>query len=250
MRTYHIHGTPADSLLRALGFKPMQRCLLLGTSGGQEDHARLVANRVNALCRRKKAFPLTPFRVVQSWEKSRFTDPFLREDLSDFGILIDTLECAVPWSKLMEVHAGVRAVIKARPQTVCMTHLSHAYPQGANLYFIFIARMSDISEYLELQYSVLEAIQKTGAAMSHHHGIGKQTSPWLEEQIGAESMGVIRALKDHFDPRGILNPGGTLGLDMSAEQSRQALGDYEYKKSPGAGQSGVGEKASGEAEEV
>ena len=224
MRTYHIHGTPADSLLRTLGFKPMQRCLLLGTSGGQEDHARLVANRVNALCRRKKAFPLTPFRVVQSWEKSRFTDPFLREDLSDFGILIDTLECAVPWSKLMEVHAGVRAVVKARPQTVCMTHLSHAYPQGANLYFIFIARMSDISEYLELQYSVLEAIQKTGAAMSHHHGIGKQTSPWLEEQIGAECMGVIRALKDHFDPRGILNPGGTLGLDMSAEQAGKRWG--------------------------
>jgi alkyldihydroxyacetonephosphate synthase len=230
MRTYHIHGTPADSLLRALGFKPMQRCLLLGTSSGQEDHARLIANRVNALCRRKKAFPLTPFRVVQSWEKSRFTDPFLREDLSDFGILIDTLECAVPWSKLMEVHAGVRAVIKARPQTVCMTHLSHAYPQGANLYFIFIARMSDISEYLELQYSVLEAIQKTGAAMSHHHGIGKQTSPWLEEQIGAESMGVIRALKDHFDPRGILNPGGTLGLDMSAEQSSKHWGIMNTKK--------------------
>ncbi len=195
MRTYHIHGTPADSLLRTLGFKPMQRCLLLGTSGGQEDHARLVANRVNSLCRRKRAFPLTLFRVVQSWEKSRFTDPFLREDLSDFGILIDTLECAVPWSKLMQVHAGVREVVKARPRTVCMTHLSHAYPQGANLYFIFIARISEISEYLEMQYSVLEAIQKTGAAMSHHHGIGKQTAPWLVEQIGNPCMDVLRALK-------------------------------------------------------
>jgi alkyldihydroxyacetonephosphate synthase len=130
----------------------------------------------------------------------------------------------------VEVHAGVRAVIKARPQTVCMTHLSHAYPQGANLYFIFIARMSDISEYLELQYSVLEAIQKTGAAMSHHHGIGKQTSPWLEEQIGAECMGVIRVLKNHFDPRGVLNPGGTLGLDMSAEQRRKHWSITDTKK--------------------
>jgi alkyldihydroxyacetonephosphate synthase len=235
MRTYHIHGTPADSLLRTLGFKPMQRCLLLGTSDGQEDHARLIANRVNSLSRRKRAFPLSPFRVVQSWEKSRFTDPFLREDLSDFGILIDTLECAVPWSKLKEVHAGVRAVVKARPQTVCMTHLSHAYPQGANLYFIFIARMSDISEYLEMQYSVLEAIQKTGAAMSHHHGIGKQTAPWLEEQIGNPCMDVLHALKNHFDPRGILNPGGTLGLDMTPEQRGKRWGIDPAGKSRSAG---------------
>ena len=31
-------------------------------------------------------------------------------------------------------------------------------------------------------------------------------------------MDVIRALKAHFDPRNIMNPGGTLGLDMSPEQ--------------------------------
>ena len=31
-------------------------------------------------------------------------------------------------------------------------------------------------------------------------------------------MDVIRALKKHFDPQNIMNPGGTLGLDMSAEQ--------------------------------
>ncbi len=242
LRTYHIHGTLADSLLRTLGFNPMQRCLLLGTSGGQEDHARLVANRVNSLCRAKRAFPLTPFRVVQSWEKSRFTDPFLREDLSDHGILIDTLECAVPWSKLSQVHTGVRAVVKARPRTVCMTHLSHAYPQGANLYFIFIARMSEISTYLKMQYSVLEAIQKTGAAMSHHHGIGKQTAPWLEEQIGAPCMEVLRALKAHFDPLGILNPGGTLGLDMTPEQAGKRWGIDKTGKARAAGKAELEQK--------
>jgi alkyldihydroxyacetonephosphate synthase len=99
-----------------------------------------------------------------------------------------------------------------------MTHLSHAYPQGGNLYFIFIAKMSTINEYLELQYGILTAIQQSGAAISHHHGVGKQTAPWLEGQIGSAQMDVIRALKNHFDPRNVLNPGGTLGLDMSAEQ--------------------------------
>ena len=111
--------------------------------------------------------------------------------------------------------------MKSRPQTVCMTHLSHAYPQGANLYFIFIARISTINEYLQLQYGILEAITKSGAAISHHHGVGKQTSPWLEESIGKSQMDVIRLLKKHFDPHNIMNPGGTLGLDMTAEQAEK-----------------------------
>ena len=35
----------------------------------------------------------------------------------DYGILIDTLECAVTWENLPKVHEEVRAVIKARPRT-------------------------------------------------------------------------------------------------------------------------------------
>jgi alkyldihydroxyacetonephosphate synthase len=224
MRMYHIHGSPADTLLRALGYRPMARCLLLGSADGDGDYARLVARKIGGIARRQGAFPLTPFRVTQSWERSRFTDPYLREDLNDFGIVIDTLECAVRWDQVREVHARVRAFVKSRPQTICMTHLSHAYPQGTNLYFIFIARPAGIDDYLRLQYGVLDAIQNAGAAMSHHHGIGKQTGPWLEPQIGPACLDAVRALKAHFDPHNVLNPGGTLGLDMSDEQKAKRWG--------------------------
>lgn len=224
MRMYHIHGTPADTVLQALNYQPMQRCLLIGAADGDKAFTGLIARKVADIARRYHAFTLTPFRVTQRWEKTRFTDPYLREDLMDFGILIDTLECAVTWEQAEEVHARVRQVVKNRPKTICMTHLSHMYPQGTNLYFIFIARMTELNEYLELQYSILQAIQQSGAAMSHHHGIGKQTGPWLEEQIGSACMDVIRALKEHFDPHHILNPGGTLGLDMSEEQREKRWG--------------------------
>ena len=224
MRMYHIHGSPADAVLQALDYQPMRRCLLLGSVDGDAGYTRLVARKIAAISRRHRAFPLTPFQVTRRWEKSRFTDPYLREDLMDFGVLIDTLECAVTWEQAPVVHARVREFVKSRPQTICMTHMSHMYPQGTNLYFIFIARITDINEYLALQYGVLEAIQQSGAAMSHHHGIGKQTAPWLEDQIGTACMDVIRALKRHFDPNRIMNPGGTLGLDMSEEQCSRRWG--------------------------
>ena len=230
MRTYHIHATPADSFLRRFGYLPMKRCLLLGTADGGQAYTRMVAANVRRVCRKFSAFNLTPFRVTQAWERGRFTDPYLREDLMDFGILIDTLECGVTWDQVFKVHREVRAVVKQRPHTICMTHCSHVYPQGTNLYFIFVAKMDTINEYLALQYAILDAIQHAGASMSHHHGIGKQTAPWLEGQIGRESMDILRVLKGYFDPHNILNPGGTLGLDMDEVQRSKRWGFREKEE--------------------
>jgi len=224
MRMYHIHGSIADTVLKTLQYQPMQRCLMLGACDGQKSFTRLVNQKIRQIAAYYHAFPLSPFRVTQRWEKTRFTDPYMREDLMDFGLLIDTLECAVTWDQLSKVHEKVRAIVKNRPQTICMTHLSHSYPQGTNLYFIFIAKIQEINEYLALQYSVLQAIQESGAAMSHHHGIGKQTGPWLEKQIGKANMDILRSLKQHFDPTNILNPGGTLGLDMDEIQKEKRWG--------------------------
>lgn len=224
MKLYHLEGTPVDALLNRLGYKPMEKCLLLGHTEGERAFSANVNRQIKRVCRKYGAMDISIAPVTSMWEKSRFSDPYMREDLQDFGVLIDTLECAVTWSQMDSVHHAIRQVIKSRPHTVCMTHVSHAYPQGANLYFIFIAKIDKINEYLDLQYSILDAIQKSGAAMSHHHGIGKQTAPWLEGQIGTQAMSVIKALKQHFDPNNIMNPGGTLGLDLSDEQRSKTWG--------------------------
>ncbi len=47
--------------------------------------------------------------------------------------------------------------------------------------------------------------------------------PWGSKwSLSARStqMAVLRALKDHFDPHGIMNPGGLLGLDLDDDQKR------------------------------
>lgn len=107
---------------------------------------------------------------------------------------------------------------KSRPHTICMTHMSHVYPQGANLYWIFITRMHDPAEFKAYHAGILDAIQKSGASMSHHHGIGKMFAPWLEGFLGNNEYEVFRTLKEHFDPDNIMNPGGTLGFDLPEEE--------------------------------
>ena len=158
---------------------------------------------------------------VKNWEHGRYLDPYIREDLNDYGIMIDTLEAGVTWDNLHRLHHRVREYIKSRPRTICMTHASHFYPQGTNLYFIFLAQMTDVREYRKFQEGIIDRIEKSGGSLSHHHGVGKMVSPWLERHLGKEQMGVLKALKNHFDPNNIMNPGGTLGFDLGESEKRR-----------------------------
>lgn len=216
-RLYGVADTPIDSLLRLRGYRDGERVLMLGFTEGEKNFSKNVKKQVRRICKKYNAMYTTGI-VTKAWEHGRFTDPYLREDMGDYGLMLDTLECSVNWDNFMPVYEGVRAFCKSRPNTICMTHMSHFYPQGANLYFIFEAKISEIDEYLEYQGGIMNNIQKYGAAMSHHHGIGKMTAPWLEAQIGKNQMDIYRALKKHFDPDNLMNPGGTLGLDLTDEQ--------------------------------
>ena len=152
---------------------------------------------------------------LKAWERGRYTDPYLREDLNDFGIIIDTLETAVTWERLKTLYSRVRSFIKRRPNTVCMTHASHFYPQGTNLYFIFILKEENIGEYGRFKGGIIDTILRHGGSLSHHHGVGRMMAPWMDAHLGKVQMDVLRALKRHFDPNSIMNPGETLSLDPS-----------------------------------
>ncbi len=217
LRLYNVDETPLWKLLNARGFKDMERCLFLGYTDGEKGYSANVAKNIRRIAHQYGGMSLTSF-VTKSWEKGRFNDPYLRDTMLDFGIMTDTLECTVNWSNMEQVHRDVRKVCHALPNTIVTTHMSHCYPQGANLYFIFITRMDNAEEFWKYHASILDAIQKSGAAMSHHHGIGKMFGPWLEGSLGHKEYGVIKVLRDYFDPEHMMNPGGTLGLDVPEDR--------------------------------
>jgi alkyldihydroxyacetonephosphate synthase len=212
LKQHGIEGGILDRLITYKGYEPHKRCLMLGHTEGEKGFSANVYRRVKQICKGYGAMSFTGY-PVKKWEKSKFADPYMREDLNDFGVIIDTLETGVTWDKLHTVHQGVRAFIKDRPRTICLTHCSHFYQQGTNLYFIFLGCFKDLAEYKAFQNDIINRIESCGGSLSHHHGVGKMISPWMERHLGHEQMGVLKALKQHFDPHGIMNPGGTLGLD-------------------------------------
>ena len=81
----------------------------------------------------------------KSWEHGRFDGPYLRDELMDLGYLVETLETSHTWSRLGELYDAVGAAIARRMRGrrhagIVMCHLSHAYADGASLYFTFVCR--------------------------------------------------------------------------------------------------------------
>jgi alkyldihydroxyacetonephosphate synthase len=189
---------------------------------GDGDYTKLVKKKIMKICKAHGAMYLTGY-AGKKWEKTRYTEPYMREDLQDYGIQIDTLEASVTWDNLHKVHEGVRYFIKSRPGTMCMTHASHFYPQGTNLYFIFIMKTTNVEEFRSFQRGIIESMMKNGGSLSHHHGVGRMMAPYMDEYLGAEQMEVLRTIKRHFDPNGIMNPGGQLGLDLPEEERKHVL---------------------------
>lgn len=212
MKLKGLDSGPLGALMRARGFGPGKRCLCIGTAEGEKGYTRHVASMAKKVARRHGAMSLTGYATRQ-WEHGRYSDIHMREDLIDYGLVIDTIETGVTWANLHRVHEGVRAFAKGRPGTICMTHASHFYPQGTNLYFIFIMRPADSEEYFRFRAQAIDKMVEHGGSVSHHHGVGRLFAPWMEQHLGREQMAVLRALKAHFDPDDIMNPGGTLALD-------------------------------------
>jgi alkyldihydroxyacetonephosphate synthase len=212
-RGLKLYGVPPffDAVLKRIGYRPMQRCLSLGNVEGDKDYTRLVARKIRKIALKHGAIPLTGY-AARKWEKTRFLEPYMGQDLCDYGIMLDSLEASVTWDNLHRLHEGVRAFIKSHPSVMCMTHASHFYPQGTNLYFFFIGHM-EVDEYVTLRSGIVEQMMKYGGSITHHHGVGRLLAPWMEQHLGKEQMDVLRALKRHFDPHGIMNPCGQLGLD-------------------------------------
>jgi alkyldihydroxyacetonephosphate synthase len=138
-------------------------------------------------------------------------------DLVGGGLVVDTVEIAARWSALPGIYKGAVSALRALDGTiVASAHQSHAYPDGACLYFTFAGRPEVATAggaeayYRQAFDTITAATGARGGAISHHHGIGLNRSRYLPEQLGP-AFGVLQAVKDAVDPGGFLNP-GKLGL--------------------------------------
>jgi alkyldihydroxyacetonephosphate synthase len=115
---------------------------------------------------------------------------------------------------VMGAARGAFADLGVRGYVMC--HLSHSYHAGACLYFTFAFRPSPtagpgIDQYDRVKSAIQQAFIDSGATLSHHHAVGTEHAQWLEADISAPGVAMLRALFDGMDPGANLNPGKIVG---------------------------------------
>ena len=192
-------------------------CLVvIGHEGDEESVSRRRALTARAL--RAGGAAYIGRAAGRSWERGRFQGPYLRDTLMEMGALVETLETSHTWSRLNALHTAVGAAIRdslaagSTPGLV-FCHLSHAYADGASLYFTFIARArhgEEVEQWRAVKRAASEAIVAGGGTITHHHAIGRDHAPYMEAEVGATGIEVLRAVKERLDPTGVMNPGKLL----------------------------------------
>ncbi|HVB94405.1 MAG TPA: FAD-binding oxidoreductase [Acidimicrobiales bacterium] len=159
-------------------------------------------------------------QLVDHWLANR-NDVSALAPLWRHGIVVDTVEVSARWAALPGLYRAVLDALTAIDGTLAASsHQSHAYTDGACLYFTFAGRPPDSGDaehdawveryYTDAWDAVTRATISAGGAISHHHGIGINRSRFLAGALG-NGFEVLSAVKQVLDPNGILNP-GKLGL--------------------------------------
>ena len=131
----------------------------------------------------------------RSWEHGRYQGPYLRDTLMEMGAMVETLETSHTWTRLGELHARRRRRdprlarrARARPGLV-FCHLSHAYADGASLYFTFIARArhgAELEQWRAVKRAAWRRSSPPAATITHHHAVGRDHAPYMEAEVGSD----------------------------------------------------------------
>jgi alkyldihydroxyacetonephosphate synthase len=200
--------------LRLRGVPARWALLLVGTSGSRRV-AGAARAEARAILRGFRAVPVPA--LAETWRRSRFRSPYLRNALWEAGYGADTLETAADWTRVPDLVATLEAAITGAladqgERVHVFTHLSHLYPSGSSLYATYLFRLAadpdeTLARWRAIKRAASDAIVAAGGTISHHHGVGTDHLPWLPAEKGPLGMAALAAVARTFDPDGIMNPG-------------------------------------------
>ena len=86
-------------------------------------------------------------------------------------------------------------------------HIVWGHLADGNLHLVVGTGNLESDTIQKIENSVYEPLELIGGSISAEHGIGLEKKPYLHLSRSEAEINYMKALKDTFDPKGILNPG-------------------------------------------
>jgi D-lactate dehydrogenase (cytochrome) len=118
------------------------------------------------------------------------------------GIATDAI---VPISRLDEAILGAKEDIAASGLSAPI--VGHVGDGNFHTVILVPPEPDGLQRAWELDRKIVARALALGGSCSGEHGIGIGKREFLEQQVGAETLAVMRSVKTALDPRGIMNPG-------------------------------------------
>ncbi|HXT80847.1 MAG TPA: FAD-linked oxidase C-terminal domain-containing protein [Acetobacteraceae bacterium] len=118
------------------------------------------------------------------------------------GIATDAI---VPISRLNEAILGAKEDIAASGLTAPI--VGHVGDGNFHTVILVPPEPDGLARAWELDKKIVARALSLGGSCSGEHGVGIGKREFLEQEHGAETLAVMRSVKQALDPRGVLNPG-------------------------------------------
>ncbi len=152
------------------------------------------------------------------WRSSFFEMPYLFNALVGVGVLVDTFETALPWSRYPALHEDVKSRVEAKAEEVCgegfvSCRFTHVYPDGPAPYYTVLAPAEighEVEQWREIKQEASDVLMEHEATITHHHAVGRVHRPWYETETSEDYRLALKAAKRSLDPAGVMNPGALI----------------------------------------
>jgi alkyldihydroxyacetonephosphate synthase len=155
-----------------------------------------------------------------------FAIAYIRDFLSTFHIIGETFETTVPWSQVQQVCQAVSAQLNREHQhynfpgqPYLSYRVTQLYQTSVCIYFtlgIYTHGVIDADRQVSaIEHALRQTIIDNGGSISHHHGVGKIRSKYMNATISPASIELLRQVKHSIDPNNIFGISNNIFNDRS-----------------------------------
>lgn len=186
-----------------------EACLLLEVDGSDADSLEKDFLKVGEACLAAGAQDVlvaqSPERARELWRIRRTVGEAVKR-LCRYR----ELDVAVPRTRVPDALFAVDSVLGP----LGIRHISYGHAGDGNLHVNILKDALSDADWAEKLpracAAIIEKVVALGGTISGEHGIGLIQKDLVPLQLGAAELRLMRAIKDAFDPKGILNPGKLL----------------------------------------